>query len=113
MSNSINLIKQAEKARRDKPVEPKRPRLVDGFKFPTQPPSALDKFSPHEAIGNSDKSSSGLKIDDESNNSDRDTRIKLRNQHLDNLKRRGTVTLNRKSMHNVVEQSSPLVDETQ
>jgi hypothetical protein len=64
MSNSINLIKQAEKAKKLKP-EVQRPRLADGFKFASQLPTPLDKFSPCDNVGNSeDKSSSGLMVDD-------------------------------------------------
>lgn len=53
MSNSINLIKQAEREKRDVP-KVKRPRLADGFKFQTQPAMALDKFSPNDPALNSE-----------------------------------------------------------
>ena len=109
MSNSINLIKQAEREKREVP-KVKRPRLADGFKFQTQPPMALDKFSPNDPVVNSEeKSSSGLMVDD--SGSDKDCQQALREKHLAQLKKNGPYNLNRKSMQEVTNDCSPLMNE--
>ena len=64
MSESINLIKEAERSRTSKPSNFIRPRLADGLKFQSQPPLALDKFSPNDPQVSEEKSSSGLMVDD-------------------------------------------------
>jgi len=56
-----------------------------------------------------EKSSSGLKIDDSC--SDKDSKQALREKHLQQLKKRGPYTFNRKSMQEVTNDCSPLVDD--
>jgi hypothetical protein len=70
----------------------------------------LDKFSPQDMFNrNSDQSSSGLKIDDESY-SDKESRKKEREKHLEELSMiKRPSYLNRKSMQEIKVTNSPLI----
>ena len=71
---------------------------------------ALDKFSPNDpAVNSEEKSSSGLMVDD--SGSDKDCKQALREKHLAQLKKNGPYNLNRKSMQEVTNDCSPLMNE--
>ena len=114
MSNSINLIRQAERAKQSAESNVKKPprqMLRDGLKFPTQKPT-LDKVISPSGIEKVDKWSSGIQIEDDSGSDFEESK----QEHLKKLKilkgpRGNKTSFNNNSMHIVKEDSSPLMDQ--